>query len=835
MCSVTAGYFPANDTVIQNASPLFFENQSSNASSFSWFINGSFISSQRDLTLIPSLGVNEIMLVATDGICSDTSFSFIIWDGVGNAYGNFQKQYHPAGMAMEPFCMAADQSRGYLLAGDFYLPSANNFISKTTVLFRIDEKGCVSWAKAMVSGEVEVIQSIISTRDSGWIISAFPYQSQQNNYPNFLIVFKLDKSGNKEWSHSFSNGSVVNNYYSAICETGDGNFALEIGSFPVAGSPSFISIIKIDPLGQFVWGKQLSIESNAFYNVGGIVEKNQFFLVTGSEYDADPPYDLIRSFLVRLNETDGQTIWSKKNNPVSSPVSFTDLHSWKNGLLINSYSASASNHFLYADLNGNLLGGWAMDNVYGSTNGKENIIVTPDNGIYFHQASGNPAAGYKDIMMQLDSNLQIRWQYDFSARDLNYTGWFQLAGAPNGGVAGIGSGLLPNGFNALIFMKTDSTGSGCHAGETELRLVPEQPGMVPLTWNTDQLFTMQVTDMPATLNEIPFESDLFCPEYLSGCDLLKLEGPSQVCRAGDTIRYKLHLDPYCTEPVTWTYDRESVSTLDSSRRDRVFRFAQSGEYKISVQKNSCNNRRDSIIVSVGDAIPKINLPPDTVLCAGSVMKLDAGAGYAGYLWQDGTDKENIDVNQPGIYRVKLTTTNGCVFTDSTIIRSVEPLPAAFLPSDTVICAGEPFDLSPVHPFKSYAWSTGEISSSIQISTDGLYSLQVVDANGCAGTDTVRVETKKCAFGIYFPNVFTPNGDGINDIFKPVIVGRPTMYKLNIYNRWGQLIFETRDPGAGWNGTIRNAGQPPEGYIWTCTYQFNGQEKKSRQGNFVLLR
>ena len=91
VCSVTAGYFPANDTVIQNASPLFFENQSSNASSFSWFINGSFISSQRDLTLIPSLGINEIMLVATDGICSDTSFSFIIWDGVGNAVWKFSK------------------------------------------------------------------------------------------------------------------------------------------------------------------------------------------------------------------------------------------------------------------------------------------------------------------------------------------------------------------------------------------------------------------------------------------------------------------------------------------------------------------------------------------------------------------------------------------------------------------------------------------------------------------------------------------------------------------------------------------------------------------------
>ena len=834
-CSVTAAYFPENDTVISTGAPLFFVNQSSNASSYSWFINGSFISSQRDLTLNPTLGVSEIMLVATDGICSDTSFSFIIWDGVGNVYGNFQKQYHPAGMAMEPFCMAADKSNGYLLAGDFFLPAANNFISKTTGLFRIDEKGCVSWAKAMVSGEVEVIQSIISTRDSGWLISAFPYQSQQNNYPNFLIVFKLDKSGNKEWSHSYSNGSVVNNYYSAICETGDGNFALEIGSFPVAGSPSFISVIKIDQLGGFVWGKQLSIESNAFYNVGGIIDKNQLLFVTGSVYDAEPPYDLIRAFMVQLNETDGQTIWSKKNDPVRSPVSFTDIHPWKNGLLINSYSASAGNHFLYSDLNGNLLGGWAVNNPYGSQNGKENIIVTPDNGIYFHQASGNPAAGYKDIIMLMDSNVQIRWQYDFSAQDLNYTGWFQLAGAPEYGVSGIGSGLLPNGFNAMVFMKTDSAGSGCHSGETNLQLVPELPALGPISWNTDQLFTMQVTDLSLTLNEIPFEADLFCPKYLSGCDLLKLEGPAQVCEAGDTIRYKLHLDSYCADPVIWNYDRESISTPDSSLSDRVFRFAQPGKYIISVEKNGCNDRKDSLIVWVGDAIPKINLPPDTVLCEGSVMKLDAGAGYAGYRWQDGTDKESIDVNQAGIYWVKLTAISGCIFTDTTTIRSVEPLPLAFLPPDTVICAGEPWELAPVRAFKSYAWNTGESSGSIQISNAGLYSVKVVDGNGCAGADTIQVETKKCAFGIYFPNAFTPNKDGLNDVFKPVIVGRPAVYKLSIYNRWGQLVFETTDPGAGWNGTIINSDQPTAGYIWACTYQFNGQEKKTRRGNFLLVR
>lgn len=835
-CPVTARYSPGKDTVISNGNPLFFENQSSGASSYTWFVNGVFVSSQKDFTITPSLGVNEIKLVASDGMCSDTSFSFIIWDGDGGGqYKNFQKQFHPAGMAMEPFCMAADQNSGYLLAGDFYLPEANNFISKTTCLLRIDEKGCVSWGKAMVSGEVEVIQSILSTSDSGWLISAFPYQSQQNNYPNFLIVFRLDKSGNKEWSHSYANGSVVNNYYSAISETGDHGFALEIGSFPVAGNPSSISVIKIDSSGQFLWGRQLSEESDAFYNIGGIIEKNKILFLTGSIYDIVAPYDLIRSFLLELDEPTGQTLGSMQNDPVLSPLSFTDIHPYKNGLLINSYSADRVNHFLFSDMNGNVLGSSVIDNPYGSLNGKENIIVTPDNGIYFHQSSGTQVSGYKDIIMHLDSNRQIRWQYDFSGTDLNFTGWFQLSTAPDFGVSGIGSGLLPNGFSAMSFIKLDSAGSGCHSDETHLQLNPDHATMLPLTWNTDVSFAMQVTEMPMTLNEIPFESRLFCPVYMSGCDLLKLDGPTIICQPGDTVFYTLHQDPFCAEPVIWTIDQQSVNIIDSNQYGRSFRFEKPGEYVLKVAKSSCNAVVDSMIVSVGSDIPKINLPRDTVLCFGSTMILDAGSGYADYLWQDSTHKESIEVDGKGLFWVQLTGKNGCISRDTTNILAVESLPFSFLPADTVICSGEPWEIHPSLPFKLYSWSTGETSGAITISNAGLYSLKVVDGNGCEGADSIRVETKKCPFGIYFPNAFTPNSDGLNDIFRPAIIGRPTVYKLSIYNRWGQQIFETTDPVQGWNGMIKNREQESGTYIWTCMYQFNEQEKIIKKGVFLLLR
>jgi gliding motility-associated-like protein len=254
-----------------------------------------------------------------------------------------------------------------------------------------------------------------------------------------------------------------------------------------------------------------------------------------------------------------------------------------------------------------------------------------------------------------------------------------------------------------------------------------------------------------------------------------------------------------------------------------------------VAKSGCNEVLDSMIVSVGNDIPKINLPRDTVLCFGSTMILDAGSGYAGYLWQDSTDKENIEVNEKGLYWVQLTGKNSCTSRDTTDIRSVESLPFSFLPSDTVICAGEPWEIHASLSFKSYVWSTGETSASIQVSNAGLYSLQVVDGNGCEGADSIRVDTKKCPFGIYFPNAFTPNKDGLNDIFRPVIIGRPTVYKLSIYNRWGQQIFETTDPAQGWNGIIKSREQESGTYIWTCTYQFNAQERMIKKGVFLLLR
>ena len=834
-CAIRAKYLPDGDTVVTNENPILFLNQSLNSNSFAWYINGSFSTSSRDLLLNPTVGVSEIMLVAANGTCNDTMYSFVILEGNSQTqFGNFQKKYNPPGETMEPFCLTRDRSDGYLLSGDYYIPSVNNFVSRSTSLFHIDEKGCVNWAKTMTPGQEEVIQSIISTSDSGFLISAFPYQSQQDNYPTYLNVFKLDNSGNIVWAHSFSNGADVINYYTSVCETSDGGFAIGIGSFPLSGNPSGISIIKIDQSGRLVWGRELSVENNAYYNIGGIVEKGNFLYATGSIYQATAPFDILRSFFIKLDETNGQPVWSKKNDPLQAALTFNDIHNYKDSLVINSFSQQMINDFIFLDYDGNSGSSILVSNPYGSLNGKENIIISPDNGIYFQQPSGASALAQKDIIMRLDSNKQISWQFDFSSNDSNFSGWNQLAAAPANGISGIGRGTMSNGYNTLTFLKLDSMGKSCNSGETSLRLQPDLISLVPLNWSLNSNLSLTVNDFPLSLNDMTIEARLFCPKYLTGCDLLKLQGPLRICYTGDTARYILHTDPLCGDPITWSFDSQHITVLSLHKSYLDLKFMSSGNFVLRVEKNGCNNVVDSITVTVGEPDSKIKLPRDTVLCSGYKMELDAGTGYTDYLWQDGSEKQMLDVTDSGTYWVMLTDQSGCINTDTVNVGSVK-LPGAFLPPDTTICKGEILDLSSLQSFETYKWSTGEYSNSIQIGNAGNYALQVVDKNGCTGYDSIRVKTKSCPMEIFFPNAFTPNKDGLNDNFKPVIIARPVSYQFMIYNRWGQLIFKTSDPKKGWDGMFGNTEQETGAYIWKCAYQFSGGQKNVISGTVLLLR
>jgi gliding motility-associated-like protein len=117
----------------------------------------------------------------------------------------------------------------------------------------------------------------------------------------------------------------------------------------------------------------------------------------------------------------------------------------------------------------------------------------------------------------------------------------------------------------------------------------------------------------------------------------------------------------------------------------------------------------------------------------------------------------------------------------------------------------------------------------------VYWLQVKDNNNCTGKDTIVVNPKDCMKGFYIPSAFTPNGDGRNDIFRPMLFGNVKRYQFAVYNRWGEVIYLTTELSKGWNGKFDSSTQDTNVFVWSCTFQLEGEEIKTEKGTVVLIR
>ena len=241
---------------------------------------------------------------------------------------------------------------------------------------------------------------------------------------------------------------------------------------------------------------------------------------------------------------------------------------------------------------------------------------------------------------------------------------------------------------------------------------------------------------------------------------------------------------------------------------------------------------------------------DTVICAGTYITFTGqftNSGLTSYTWNFGNGDSLHNVN-PVIYAYNnigtftVTETSYyhvCQTASASRTVTVVAQPSINLGRDTSICeGGEPIYLSDYvnagNPAATWLWSTGATTNGITISSAGNYYATVTVGN-CAASDSVTV-LNDCYMAV--PNVFTPNGDGTNDYFNPRdLLGKGlTEFKMNIFNRWGQLIFSTTSlDGRGWDGMFNNTPQPEGVYIYVIDGTFVDGKKEHHQGNITLMK
>ena len=233
----------------------------------------------------------------------------------------------------------------------------------------------------------------------------------------------------------------------------------------------------------------------------------------------------------------------------------------------------------------------------------------------------------------------------------------------------------------------------------------------------------------------------------------------------------------------------------------------------------------------------IDLPQDTVLCLGDTLVLNASiSGAAVYRWSTGDTLPSISVSLPGAYRV--TVTNACG-SDSVAINVSEAERTELFDDELreIVCLGDSLIFEPLpEAGVRYTWTDGVDGLTRVFREAGTFSL--LRANACyEATTTLQVAFQDCC-QIYYPNAFSPNGDGVNDRFLPAPspgdCGLITDWSFRIFNRWGGEVFATDDRFSGWDGSFRERPAETGVYVFELRY-FNGRETVTQSGSVTLLR
>jgi gliding motility-associated-like protein len=279
--------------------------------------------------------------------------------------------------------------------------------------------------------------------------------------------------------------------------------------------------------------------------------------------------------------------------------------------------------------------------------------------------------------------------------------------------------------------------------------------------------------------------------------------------------------------LNYNWDNNSNASLTTVR--------QPGQYWVTCTTIEGCVTSDTMQVLSLYPLPKVSLGNDASICKGSSKLLSAGSGFTNYRWSTGATVPSIAVSVTGIYSVAVTDAFGCKGSDTLAIISMLPLPSAFLPADTFICSYGTIVLKTTTPYNNYFWNTGAITQALTITQPGSYWLEVSDNNLCTGRDSINVFTKDCMLGVYFPTAFTPNNDGKNDEFKPLVFGIVEKYSFRVFNRYGELVYFADVPGNGWNGKMRGMPQGYGGFTWICTYKLRNQPERTEKGSVLLIR
>lgn len=358
-------------------------------------------------------------------------------------------------------------------------------------------------------------------------------------------------------------------------------------------------------------------------------------------------------------------------------------------------------------------------------------------------------------------------------------------------------------------------------------------GFINYTWSSDYNIS-SLSGQEVVINPLVDTVYMVSAEKMPGCF------------AYDTVRIRVGLTPNIELGNDTSICSGDYIVLDAGpgfssyfwntgSDQQMLGIDQPGVYYVKATSTEGCSSYDTLVLQSLYDLPHPDLGPGAVICKGQTSTLSTPVQYSAYSWSTGASGSSIMVDQAGQYWLSVLDAHGCQGSDTVFIPAVVEPPAAFLGADTAICSYGDLLILPSSSFNGYLWSSGSTAPSMTVVQPGIYWLEAEDGNHCKGRDTIVVKQKDCMEGLYVPTAFSPNGDGNNDIFRPLLFGDIRQYHFTVYNRWGERVFESSKPGEGWDGRRRGVALETSAFVWVCSFQLAGHEPEMRKGMVMLVK
>ncbi len=253
--------------------------------------------------------------------------------------------------------------------------------------------------------------------------------------------------------------------------------------------------------------------------------------------------------------------------------------------------------------------------------------------------------------------------------------------------------------------------------------------------------------------------------------------------------------------------------------DLQYTFTDTGEFEVSlhVWNDSVACRDTAFQMVTIYPTPQIETKADTTICEGSQVELRASGGnsyswFPGNLVSDSTIANPItQITASKVLYLRGLSMDGCENLDSISVHVIHPSILIDFPKDTLIIQGNEINVTALaNQEVSFLWESSEYMSCtdcfdpyIVPENDAHYYLTFEDTLGCFTSDT-SFYVELLPFSVFIPNSFSPNNDGLNDLFKPVFDGVSSVMYFYIYDRWGGLVYESNEIDAAWDGKVKGS-------------------------------